>query len=128
LPANMPFTSVTPTAFTFFDGVQTISNTTPNVDVFFVFATNARGEITLWFAQALANDPDFRFIDTIHDETGFTADGGGSDVPGSGGNEDSPGVWSVNASVPDAGSTLSLMTLTLMALGLVAWRFQRAAG
>jgi hypothetical protein len=127
LPANMPFTSVTPTAFTFFDGVQTISNTTPNVDVFFVFATNARGEITLWFAQALANDPDFRFIDTIHDETGFTADGGGSDVPGSGGNEDSPGVWSVNASVPDAGSTLSLMTLTLMALGLVARRFQRAA-
>ena len=29
---------------------------------------------------------------------------------------------------PDAGSTLSLMTLTLMALGLVARRFQRAAG
>jgi hypothetical protein len=31
------------------------------------------------------------------------------------------------AGVPDAGSTLSLMTLTLMALGLVARRFQRAA-
>ena len=43
-------------------------------------------------------------------------------------NNDSPGVWSVNASVPDAGSTLSMMTLTLMALGLVARRFQRAAG
>ena len=28
---------------------------------------------------------------------------------------------------PDAGSTLSLMTLTLMALGLVARRFKRAA-
>ena len=29
--------------------------------------------------------------------------------------------------VPDTGSTLSLMTLTLMALGLVARRSQRAA-
>jgi hypothetical protein len=121
LPANMPFTSVAPTAFTFFDGVQTISNT-PNVEVFFDFATNARGEITLWFAQALANDPDFRFIGTTHDVTG-TGDGGGGDVLGLGFNNDSPGVWSVNASVPDAGSTITLMTLTLTALGLVARRF-----
>jgi len=126
LGANMPLTHVQPTAFTFFDGVQTISNT-PNLEVFFDFATNARGEITLWFAQALANDPDFRFIGTSHDVTG-TGDGGGGDVLGQGFNNDSPGVWSVNASVPDAGSTLSLMTLTLMALGLVARQFQRAAG
>jgi hypothetical protein len=39
-----------------------------------------------------------------------------------------PGVWSQGIATPDAGSTLSLMTLTLMALGLVARRFQRAAG
>ena len=38
--------------------------------------------------------------------------------------------WGVEQGIatPDAGSTLSLMTLTLMALGLVARRFQRAAG
>ena len=39
------------------------------------------------------------------------------------------GVWTSHAATaPDAGSTLSLMTLTLMALGVVARRFQRAAG
>ena len=44
-----------------------------------------------------------------------------------GDNFDTPGVWTPCTPVPDAGSTLSLMTLTLMALGLVARRFQRAA-
>ena len=40
-----------------------------------------------------------------------------------------PGVWTRLPLPPvsDAGSTLSLMTLTLMALGLVARRFQRGA-
>ena len=42
-----------------------------------------------------------------------------------GNNLQSPGGWRV---VADTGSTLLLMTLTLMALGLVARRFQRPAG
>ena len=41
-------------------------------------------------------------------------------------NYDQPGVWRAGH-VADTGSTLSLMTLTLMALGLVARRFKRAA-
>ena len=40
----------------------------------------------------------------------------------------SVGTWTIAGQVPETGSTLSLMTLTLMALGLVARRFQRAAG
>ena len=42
-----------------------------------------------------------------------------------GNNLQSPGGWRV---VADTGSTLLLRTLTLMALGLVARRFKRAAG
>jgi hypothetical protein len=38
-----------------------------------------------------------------------------------------PGVWQTVSAVADTGSTLTLMTLTLMALGLVARPFQRAA-
>ena len=52
----------------------------------------------------------------------------GADCAGRGTVDDDPGAWSIAGTVPNAGSTLSLMTLTLMALGLVSRRFQRAAG
>jgi hypothetical protein len=42
-------------------------------------------------------------------------------------NHDNPGTWTTVGNVSDTGSTLPLMTLTLMALGLVARRSQRAA-
>jgi len=51
-----------------------------------------------------------------------------SDLGIAGFNFGRPGTWSTVATVADTGPTLSLMTLTLMALGLVARRFQRAAG
>ena len=47
---------------------------------------------------------------------------------GYGVNRHDQGAWSQLGTAPGAGSTLSLMTLTLMALGLAARRFQRAAG
>ena len=129
LGANMPLTDVTPTAFTFFDGVQTINNhnATPP-DVVFQFATDATSTITHW--DVIVAILDFPKIGTENDPTTpfGIADFGEDENLDQGFNSDSPGVWSVNASVPDAGSTLSLMTLTLMALGVAARRFQRAAG
>jgi hypothetical protein len=59
---------------------------------------------------------------------GTVGDEGVLDPANFGSNFDAPGGWTTVAGVPDAGSTLSLMTLTLVALGLVARRFQRAAG
>src|SRR5262249_2966449 len=47
LPPNAGV-AVTPTAFTFFDGVQTITNFSPNVFADFFFETNPRGEIAFW--------------------------------------------------------------------------------
>ena len=50
LGANMPLELVTPTAFTLFDGVQTLSSTTPGLErpIVFEFATNARDDVTFW--------------------------------------------------------------------------------
>jgi len=50
LGANLPeFTDVTPIAFTLFDGVQTLSSSTPGIAFdTFQFGTNAAGQITSW--------------------------------------------------------------------------------
>ena len=121
LGANMPLTHVNPTAFTFFDGVQTLNSTNSHPNPFaFSFATNANGEIIAW-AVEVDGGPSSIFTFNDSGDGGHTFDAIGS-------NRDSPGVWIQGNATPDAGSTLSLMTLTLMALGLVARRFQRAAG
>jgi hypothetical protein len=125
LPANFDGT-VTPTAFTVTDGVQTISNHNA-ITAEFQFVTDATSIITQWHVGVALDD--FPNIDTFNLPTiQVIEDDAVDENIDVGANNDSPGVWSVNASVPDAGSTLSLMTLTLMALGLVARRFQRAAG
>ena len=64
-----------------------------------------------------------RQIGTRNTPTGQVDDGLLSGF-GFGRNTRSPGAWVV----PDAGSTLSLMTVTLIAFGVVARRFKRAAG
>jgi hypothetical protein len=134
LGANMPLTQVIPTAFTLSDGVQTITNNGPGFVFFtsFLFATDASGAISMWSvvvetihagttgAIVTNNNPT-----DIHD-SGIVIPEGGPFVFGA--NERLPGGWSLRTPVPDAGSTLSLMTLTLMTLGLVARRFERAPG
>ena len=109
--------------------MQTINNHNADLRPVFQFATDATGNITHWDVVVATASFGPRHIDTFN--TPDISDDDRASIAGtrtSAGNIDSPGVWSVNASVPDAGSTLSLMTLTLMALGLVARRFQRAAG
>src|SRR5215471_1073972 len=52
LAPNMPLSTITPTAFTFSDGVQTITNLTSsgtNLQV----ATGAAGQITIWNLQVV---------------------------------------------------------------------------
>jgi hypothetical protein len=134
LGANMPLTEVTPIAFTLSDGVQTITNNGPGFVFFtsFLFATDASGAISMWSA-VVENIHDFGTTGAIvtnndptdiHD-SGIVIPEGGPFVLGA--NELTPGVWSVAGSVPDSGTTLSLMTLTFTALGVAARRFKRAA-
>jgi hypothetical protein len=116
LPPNFSGT-VTPTAFRFFDGVQTLTNTF----LFqFFFTTGPTGEITSWSAQSLTL---VSLIETLNRP--FEVMDEGSGFEGFGFNKFQPGRWVVT--VPDSGTTLSLMTLTFMALGIAARRFKWAA-
>src|SRR5262245_52469164 len=134
LGANMPLTDVTSQviAFTLSDGVQTITETeSPPGFSSFVFSTDASGFITAWHLDVLdIIHPFASGIDTVFrgPATGTGSDAGNYGSFNNGFNMNSPGEWTVRPLVSDAGSTLTLMTLTLMALGLVARRFQRAAG
>jgi len=131
LGANLPpFTDVTPIAFTFFDGVQTLSSSTPGIFIDAIqVGTNAAGQITTWQMGVASGPPgtNSNFIDTLNLEDPqdpHTHDVGGIQQPSGefaeGINMRMPGVWSRGIATPDTGSTLSLMTLTLMALGVAA--------
>jgi hypothetical protein len=127
LAANMSFTMVTPLAFSFSDGVQTITNTNALGAPSFSFGTGPTGAITVWLVDL--SGP-LGSIDTVGGDSLSPGDIGTFALPTGkvAGTNDTAGTWTtLTAQVPDTGSTLSLMTLTLMALGLAARRFQRAA-
>jgi len=115
---------VSPIAYSFSDGVQTI--TTLPFPALFQFATGPTGNITQWLV-AIRRTPG-SFIDTRSDPEPFS---GVFDVGLFGGavgsNNGPPGAWSVPGGVADTGSTVLLMSLTLMALGVAARRFKPAA-
>jgi hypothetical protein len=129
LPPNFA-NFVTPTAFTLSDGVQTITLQTA-LGFDFVFITDATGAITFWSIEVLRLTPmgglasitTFRMSEGAPPAADIGISGGGDAI-----NNDTPGTWARVSGVPDTGSTLLMMMLTLMAFGLVARRFQRAAG
>jgi hypothetical protein len=134
LPPNFSG-EVTPRRFTFTDGVQTISNenATPGFSIF-SFTTGPTGQILHWLcAVGTGDQPTGLGILTQNSLTppvGVTDEGSKptetGDISG-GANVDNPGTWTRSVA-PDAGSSLALLSLSLMALGLVARRFQWAAG
>jgi hypothetical protein len=130
LGANENFTQVTPIVFKLSDGLQIITETeSPPGFSFFVFSTDASGFITDWHVDVSTIFGAFAGIDTVNNTvTGSISDAGFISGLGNGFNMHRPGEWTVRPLVSDTGFTLSLMTLTLMALGLLAGRFQRAAG
>src|SRR5262249_51400306 len=127
LAPNMPLTSVSPTAFTISDGVQTLTQLTSEVGTLFEFATGADGQITEWDVTVAEINTLALIITKSNNDL---RDRGQDPIGDFGSNSNTPGLWTTvgSPSVADTGSTLSLMTLTLMALGLVARRFKRAAG
>jgi hypothetical protein len=100
------------------DGAQTFTNTDALRAITFEFATDSNGLILSWIVNVQGGtDGDPRFITTTPAvDIGFQIlDDGFGEI------DNDPGGWI-------AEPTLLLMTLTLMALGLVARRFQRVAG
>ena len=126
LAANMPLTPETPSTFSFFDGVNTITNANATVSVF-SFATDAAGGITQWDVQLHFDNG--TVSQAIFTNNGF--DEGVQFAPGpiqEGLNQGMPGQWTVaSGSVPDAGSTFGLLLLSVTALGVAARQFKRAA-
>jgi hypothetical protein len=129
LAPNLSLTSVTPLAFSFFDGVQTIdSSNSTSVDV--RFTTNSTGAITGWLLQFFSNTGRIETANTIVGldlgqlapfDTGAT---GSVQFPGG----LNPGTWSATTtSVPDAGSTFALLSLSVTALGVAARQFKETA-
>jgi hypothetical protein len=117
---------VQPSSWRVGDGVQLLVKGFGEFGNFF-FVTNADGDITAWsFGVFNGGHPNDFHIDSLG--LGFLTVDVGVVRTGFGIYIGPPGPlgWS-SVEVPDAGSTLSLMTPTLMALGLLARRFQRAA-
>jgi hypothetical protein len=128
LRPNMSLTSVTPLAFSFSDGVQTI-NSFPLNFATIKFGTGPTGAITQWIVQ-LGSDTGGS-IQTVNTIAAF--DSGGQVVPPGGGFGRvvfavNPGTWtSATTSVPDTGSTFGLLSLSITALGIATRQFKRAA-
>ena len=132
LPPNFQGT-VTPTAFTFSDGVQTITDLTATIAQI-LFSTGPTGLIQKWHIDLERDIGDnHQAVGTVNDlaSSGLIADFAIQQVAGTivgeGQNMLAPGVWVTRSAVADTGSTLSMLTLTLMALGVAARQFKRAA-
>ena len=122
-------TSVTPLAFSFFDGVQTIdSSNATSVDV--RFTTNSTGAITAWLVQFFSNTGRISTVNSIVGQdlgqlVPFDTGPFGSVIYPGGLN---PGTWTATTtSVPDAGSTFGLLLLSAAVLGVATRQFKRAA-
>ena len=110
-------------------GRKTFTNTDALRATTFEFATDSNGLILSWILIVQGGtDGDPRSVATQRIPLRTVDIGSQILDDGFGEIDNDPGVWRVRPTVPDSGSTLSLMTLTLMALGLVARWFQRAAG
>ena len=124
-------TTVTPTSFSFFDGVDTITDANATSS-FFEFATNSTG-ITKWFVSLEFNPPGIVdqsiFTDSLGIGSGVYIDDGGYAASSGFGNGEvngNPGAWAGTV-VPDSGSTFWLLLVSVTAVGIVT-RWSKPAG
>jgi hypothetical protein len=110
LADNLADYAVFPESFSFTDGVQTITSSTPGVSDAFAFSTDASGNIDFWtfFVQSSAESYIFSVDGAVDEGTSDPNDAGYSSAPGS---------WTEASPVPEP-STLAL--LGSGALGLIA--------
>lgn len=122
LPDNLLFSSqnVTPTAYSFTDGVQTFDSTTPPTNVTFDIATDASGNIIRWDINLGSGPPLSNSVSTdsnssdVGEQTSFSAFG---EVIGNPGTFVESGATSP---APEPGN-LGVLGIGLMGLGMF-WR------
>ncbi len=115
--------SVSPIAFSFSDGVQTITNLNAIFSQF-IFATSPSGAIETWNLAASVN-PGFNIV-TSNEPGSQVFDGTAIQNSGHGSNSNNPGTWTV-AAAPDGGTSITLLSLSVTALAVAARRCKRAA-
>ena len=125
LGANLSEFEVTPLAFSLSDGVQTLSNLNAPFASFF-FSTDQLGLITEWSVVAQNFTSAIGTNKNLFSPLGFPTADLGLTTTGEGRVEDSPGTWAT-AAVPDGGTSLALLSLSLTALGVAARKFKWAA-
>jgi len=104
--------------------VQTITDLTAT-SILFLFATGPTGQITRWTVSAIMPNGGintFNFTDPSAEVGDFAFT---ETPPGAASIRDTPGTWVLSA--PDVGSSVTLLSLSLTALGVAARRFKRAA-
>ena len=125
LAANLPLTAETPTAFSFSDGVQTITSANAT-STDFIFATGRHGEIVEWLVE-VETSGGASLIESGDEGPGTSEDIGLMDV-GRGFNSGNSGVWTGGGvSVPDSGAAILLLLASLTTLGVTGRRFERSA-
>jgi hypothetical protein len=130
LGPNLPFSPITPTAFVFKDGVQTISDTTPNVTlVSLFFSTDSTGGIFDWNAvvdvQVGIGITDQIQTIGVHGASPFFQDEGQFPAGTSAFalTNSNTGQWTIQSqsAVPEP-STWAMMILGFCGLGFMAYR------
>jgi hypothetical protein len=121
---NLSFVTITPTSYSFTDGLVTLASGNPLItsDDFTAFSTDSNGNITSW-AIAIGTEDNNTFLRT-------TANVGGNPVfdeglPG-GTNGNDPGTWSSDfapSAVPEPSGLVLLGTGVLGVVGAVRRRF-----
>ena len=115
---NLVDDSITPTSYSFSDGVQTISSASPPPDVTFEVSTDASGNINGWFINLLFLSP----FDEISTETTPNQEDFGTSSGGEGLEFDEAGTWVMTgggtSTVPEPGN-LGLIGIGLVSIGLI---------
>jgi hypothetical protein len=121
LGANFGPATVTPNSFSFSDGLQTITNTTPSVSSFFVLQTGFFGNINFWQIVLAI------LLGEVVDEIVVTLSGDHAEFVPSQAFNNTAGSWSAPVSTVPLPTTLPLFATGLGALGLLGWRRKKKA-
>jgi hypothetical protein len=124
LPTSLLFSNnnITPTAYSFTDGVQTFSSVSPPAEVTFDIATDGSGNIIEWDITLGTGPP---LSDSVSTFSGGGDQGQMISAGTFGNNLGEPGTWTASgatASTPEP-EGLGLFTIGAIALGLVRRKF-----
>jgi hypothetical protein len=114
--------NVTPLAFSFTDGVHTLTQASDPAQAFFSIGTNGSGAIDHWDIGILNSDSTGQLAFYDPNQDGFVQDYSQFDPSSYAQNLNDPGTWSASA-VPE----ISTWAMMLIGMGLVGLKLRRGA-